>query len=483
MKSIRYAMCCIAALSLLATTAFAQGVSSYEFKNGYPVGETVTKLFDEMDFQRATQAYLWAVPIVSFEAFRQGVERDLGVTYNDFSIWDNFCDPKSLVLTANNTTIYAMSEIDLGRDGLVVLDVPAGAVVGMVDDFWQRSATDLGLTGPDRGKGGKYLMVPPDYKGELPQSGYFVVQATMNNNSFMIRGLVQNGDVAKAVATLKKCRVYPYSQRNNPRPNEFTSASGKHLNTLNPTDMRYWELLSSVINNNPVHERDRFFMAMLKPLGIEKGKPFQPNERQKRILKRGLDVGGAMARNMLYQGELRFERANKWKGTHWSWAVILSPDQESENYSQLDERLHWFYGASYMTPAMARRQAGPGSMYLQSFQDSKDEWLDGSNTYRLHIPPNPPVTQFWSLTVYDNVTRSMLQNPANDVSLSSYDKLRINDDGSVDVYIGPKPPEGYESNWIQSVPGKGWYPFFRAYGPTEAFFDDSWSLKDFEKIK
>lgn len=452
-------------------------------ENGYPAQESVPMLFDALDFQRATQAYLWSVPAVSFVSLRKGWERDFGVYYNNFVIADNFVDTKGLYYTANTTTIYAVTMIDLGRDGAVVVEIPAGATLGIIDDFWQRAVTDVGLAGPDRGQGGKYLLLPPGYDGEAPSEGYHIVHTTMNDHNFIIRGLVQNGDVADAADTIRKTRVYPYSQRRNPPAISFKSGSGKVVDTLMPSDMRYWEYLSEFINNNPVEERDRFFLAMLNPLGIEKGMPFQPNDRQKEILLQGLQTGEAMARAMLFKGHQRFETARKWEGTNWNWAVILEPDQETEHYSQIDERLHWFFGATYMTPAMTVKKAGPGSQYIQTFKDAKDNWLDGSNTYRLRIPANPPAKAFWSVTVYNPVTRSMLQNPANDAALSSYDELRTNEDGSVDVYFGPEAPEGYASNWVQTVPDKGFFVWFRVYGPTEPFFDNSWSLKDIEKLQ
>jgi hypothetical protein len=479
----------IAALALLAspplTSAQAETADTrfgkLEFQNGYPTEATTKRLFDEMDFQRAVQAYLWAVPAVSFESFRQGLKRDLGVDYNDIAIWDNFADPKGLLYTANSTTIYAVSNVDLGRDGPIVIEIPPGPTAGMIDDFWQRSATDVGNAGPDKGQGGKFLLLPPDYKGDIPAQGYHVVRATMSNNNFLIRGLIVNNDVKGAVDRVRQLRLYPWSERNSPKSNKFVSASGKVVDTLFPGDFAYWERLHSFINNNPVHERDRFFMAMLKPLGIEKGKPFNPDARQRAILSEAAKVGYAMGKAMLYEGDRRFDSVNMWKGTHWAWAVILEPTQEVENYSQLDERLHWFYGATYMTPAMALKKAGPGSQYIQTFKDKDGAWLDGANSYRLRVPVNAPAQDFWSLTVYDNETRSMLQNPKNDVTISSYDDLKKNADGSIDIVFAPNAPAGMEKNWIQTVPGKGFFVWFRAYHPTEPFFDKSWQLPDIVK--
>jgi hypothetical protein len=440
----------------------------------------VTKLFDEMDFQRATQAYLWAFPAVSNESIRLGLLRDLSVDRNDVAIVDKFLDTKSLFLTGNSTTIYAVSMVDLVKNGSVVLDVPAGPMAGMVDDFWFRSVTEIGRTGPDAGKGGKYLLVPPGYKGELPAQGYFVIRPTMNNNNIMVRGFVQGDDVAAAVAMMKRVRVYPYSQRENPKPTKFVSCSGQAVDTLEPEGLEYWKRLSDVLNNNPVEERDRFFVAMLKPLGIEKGKQFSPDARQKKILEEGARVGKAIAAVNTFAA--RLPNANWYPGTNWMASVLLDPSQESESYSQLDERLHWFYIATYMNPHMAQTQPGPGSVYIQTFKDNGDNWLDAAKSYRLRVPANAPAKDFWSITVYDTKTRSMIQNAGNRSALTSRDALKVNDDGSVDLWFGPAAPKGFEVNWVDTRPSKGFFLWFRSYSPTAAFFDKSWSLPDVEQV-
>lgn len=257
-------------------------VGDLKFEQGFPTEETVRKVFDEMDYQRAVQAYLWAYPAVSFESIRIGVKRDLGAELNDFIIADNFADPKGLWLTANDTTIYALANVDLGKSGPLVVEIPPGAIVGIIDDFWQRSLADVGLPGPDGAKGGKFLLLPSGHKDDSPQTGYHVLQGTMNNHNVMIRGIVQDGDKDAAVATVKRVKVYPLSESSNPKPNKFISFSGKVIDTTPPMGMEFWERLSAVINNNPVHERDLFYMGMLKPLGIEKGKAFKPDARHPR---------------------------------------------------------------------------------------------------------------------------------------------------------------------------------------------------------
>jgi hypothetical protein len=225
---------------------------------------------------------------------------------------------------------------------------------------------------------------------------------------------------------------------------------------------------------------------MLKPLGIEKGKEFKPDARQKAILEEAARVGEAMARTLLFDAEKRFTSAAAFPGTHWNWVVLMDYDQENDNppYSQLDERLHYMFGAIYMSPAIGRKTPGPGSTYTQAFKDKDGNRLDGGKSYRLHVPAKPPVDQFWSNTIYDTATRSMIQNQRNDAAVSSYDKLKTNADGSVDLYFGPTSPgPDLESNWTQTVPGKGFYPFFRFYGPTAPLYDKTWKLPDVELVK
>jgi hypothetical protein len=305
----------------------------------------------------------------------------------------------------------------------------------------------------------------------------------MNDYSFMIRGIVVNNDVPDAVQRVKKVRIYRWSERDDPKPARFVSISGKVVNTLPPSGIEFWARLAAFINNNPVQERDRFFMAMLKPLGIEKGKAFEPDARQRAILEDAARIGDATARTMLFDVEQRISGTNAFPGTNWNWVVIGRPNQESDNYSQLDERLHYTYGAIYTSPFIGTRKAGPGSTYIQAFKDKDGNRIDGGKSYRLHLPANVPVGAFWSLTLYDTAIRSMIQNPRNDSALSSYDKLKTNADGSIDLYFAPTAPAGSESNWIQTVPGKGFYPMLRFYTPKEGVFDGTWKLPDVELMK
>ncbi|WP_157934296.1 DUF1214 domain-containing protein [Microvirga ossetica] len=298
----------------------------------------------------------------------------------------------------------------------------------------------------------------------------------------MVRGIVEKGDKEAAVQNVKQVKVYPLSESGSPKPNKFVSMSGKVSDTTPPMGMAYWELLSAFINNNPVQERDRFYMAMLKPLGIEKGKPFQPDARQKAILDEAARIGDAMGRVMLFDGPERFSNTHAFAGAQWHWLILVEADQETESYSQVDERLHYTYGAIYTSPAIGVTKAGPGSQYVQTFKDKAGNRLDGGKSYRLHVPADVPAEAFWSVTAYDTATRSMIQNPSNDAARSSYDKMKFNTDGSIDLYLGPKAPAGLESNWIETVPGKGFYPMFRFYTPKAGLFDGTWKLPDIELV-
>jgi hypothetical protein len=458
-------------------------IGPLSFEKGFPTEETKRKVFDEIDYQRAVQAYLWAYPAVSFESIRVAVNRDLGVDLNDLIIADNFADPRGLWLTANDTTIYALANVDLGKAGPVVVEIPPGAIVGLIDDFWQRSIADVGLPGPDGPKGGKFLLLPPGYNGDVPQSGYHVLKGTMNNYNAMVRGIVQNNDKEAAVQNVKRVKVYPLSESNNPKPNKFVSMSGKAMNTLPPMGIAFWERLSAFINNNPVQDRDLFYMGMLKPLGIEKGKPFQPDARQRAILEDAARIGDAMGRVMLFHGPERFRQAEPFPGTKWHWVFQVNPVQQTDTYGQVDERLHYTYGAIYTTPALGVMKAGPGGNYVQAFTDGNGNHLEGGKSYRLHVPANAPAEAFWSLTLYDSATRSMVQSPSNDAAHSSLDKLKTNPDGSLDLYFGPKAPAGLESNWTETVPGKGFYPMMRVYSPKAGLFDGTWKLPDIELTK
>lgn len=448
-------------------------------ENGYPSQDSVKKLYDELDFQRAVQTYIWATPVVSLDALRLGNKNDWGVDYNTVGLVDHYTGPEVEALTANNTTIYAAVFVDLGRDGPMVIDSPTGAY-GVIDDYWQRPIVEIGPFGPDKGRGGKFLLLPPGYNGKVPK-GYFTVRSSTSRAMYLGRGIVKEGNVQGAVDTLKTIRVYPLNRASHPPVTKFVLGEGRPMHTIPPRGYEYWERLADIINREPVEARDRFFHAMLKPLGIEKGKPFQPDERQKHILTEAAEVGFRMAQ--VISMAPRTGNVVGYPGTHWEWVVTLNPNQEAENYSQLDERTDYTFEAITVAAGMVKPIVGAGSQYMSAAKDKNGAWLDGGKSYRLRVPAQVPAKDFWAVTVYDNMTRSMIQTDTKKTGVSPHDQLQTNRDGSIDVYFGPSAPTGKESNWIKTTPGKGWFAYFRWYGPTEAFFDKSWKLSDIEETK
>ncbi|MCK5537421.1 MAG: DUF1254 domain-containing protein, partial [Bacteroidales bacterium] len=345
-------------------------LTSLEFKNGYPTNATSQKLYDEMDLQRATQAYIWGFPLVSSASIRRGLFEDMGMTYYDIIVYENFLDTKSIWFTGNNTTIYGVSMIDLGKDGPVVVELPKAPQAGMLNDFWFRTH-GIGNLGPDKSQGGKYLIVPPNYEGELQEEGYFKIQSEMYNYMFFMRGFVENNDQQSAINLFHNIKIYPYENRENPTPNKVLESTGKHINTIEPNGMDYWKLLSEVLNANPIEERDRAFMAMLKPLGIEKGKPFNPTERQKEILTKGAELGKMMSQTICFNP--RIEEATAYEGTNWKHTFTMNTKQgewqEAENYTQLDERMQYLYLATWPGEFMNYPHPSNGQRYVESFKD------------------------------------------------------------------------------------------------------------------
>jgi hypothetical protein len=471
-----------AVLVLLGTLSVTQAetvdtrIGKIDLEAGYPSKASVDKLFDEMDFQRATQAFIWALPAVGFHGLHRAQRDTFGAKDGEVVLYQTLKD-KAGMLTPNLTTLYLMTFWNLAEQGPMVVEVPAGATAGGFLDIWQRPITDTGQTGPDRGGGAKYLIVPPgsDIR-EMP--GYIVARSPSNQVWFAARALDRDPKVAEEVA--RKHKVYAWSQRDNHPATKFIPVGGKEWTSAQPVGLDYWKYLSEVIQPEPVDERDMVMMGMLVPLGIEKGKPFNPTEQQKKLLTEAAQLGELMARSNAY--DKRFASATVWPGKKWEYANMVELDQDNNYYTQVDERGSWFYEAIGNTVGMQGRTLDFGQVYLETAKDKDGNWLDGGKTYQMTVPANPPVVQFWSLTVYDNTARGPVITDQGAADLSSRQELAANADGSVDLYFGPTKPEGAK-NWVKTIPGKGWFPYFRLYGPKEAYFDKSWQLNDIELVK
>jgi hypothetical protein len=453
-------------------------IGRLEFERGYPSQATVKTLFDQMDFQRATQAYLWSLPLMGFARWQQQHEQVFGAKDTDLVIYNSYRDKLGL-LTANATTPYILGFPNLGRTGPLVIEIPAGPTAGGISSLWQLGIEggEFGEAGPDKAMGDRKLVLGPGQ--EDPRAGgYRVVRSPTASVFIGFRVLSPDPQVAKAL--LDKFRIYPYSQRTAPPATQFVSPSGKPWSGTQPRGMAYWQLLAATINQEHVRERDRFFMAMLKPLGLEKGKPFKPDARQTELLSEAALVGEAMARANAYQK--RFANAAIWPDRRWEISLGFEPGAEPEFSAPLDEYASWFYEAVTAAPAMATKVPGVGQTYLEATKDRDGHWLDGGKTYRLRVDAQVPAKQFWSVTAYDNETRCFIDNQEEIADRSSRLDLIKNADGSTDIFFGPTAPTGMEKNWVPTIPGKGWFTYFRLYAPTEAFFDRSWKLADLECV-
>jgi hypothetical protein len=445
------------------------------FFDGVPDQPSTEKIYDNLDFQRAVQAYLLGSPVVNQAANRVGILA-MGPANTTVPIWEQMVDPKTVELTANNNTPYTWFWIDL-RNGPVVIETPP-KILGLADDIWYHWVGDMGFTGPDKGEGGKFLYLPPGYKGDVP-SGYFV----MHPGSYSVwagwRSFLVDGNPAPGVEMVRKLtKIYPLSQAANPPPLTFINMTGKPFNMVGPADFRFWEMLNQVVQDEPTDAVDATTLGFWVSVGIQKGKPFAPDARMKKILTEAAAVGDATGRALAYR--MREKAAYYFDNRKWKRPFIGGYRFEWQpGVANLDGAAMFFFAATGVTPAMDTQAVGEGSAYPWTAVDADDHPLDGGKTYKLHLPGPIPVKTFWSVIIYDTQTRSMLQTDQQFPSVSSLDRaMKTNTDGSVDVYFGPKAPPGEEGNWVQTIPGKGWFTLLRLYGPMEPWFRQTWRPDD-----
>lgn len=448
--------------------------------NEYPTAETVDKLYDQLDFQRACQAFLRHITASSMYSFRAGMRRDLGATTpQHYVTWEGPFDANSLLLTPNAETVYGASYLALDADGPTVVEAPPG-MLGVLNDMWMREVENIGPAGPDRGAGGSYLVLPPGYQGDVPEDGYFVVRPKTYGVWLALRAFrAPDGDAGPAVAAHKQVRVYPLARRADPPEMTFVDASGRALDTIHPVDRRYFDDLAQLVAEEHEEAIDPETAGMLAAIGIAKGEPFEPDERMRRILDEAATVGSFMALATSYKSRLPLQRYDDRQ-----WIEIANtgyPDYRLGNHTMLDgvSLMGWF--ATVSSKAMVRPMLGKGSVYMWTYTSGDGEWLDGGRSYRLRLPSGIPAANFWSVVVYDVWTRSMLANGQAEASRNSYHAdLQVNEDGSVDLFFGPEPPASGAGNWIRTLPGKGWFTILRLYGPLEAYMDKSWKPSDIE---
>ena len=462
-------------------------IGTLKFIDGAPLPETAQKAYDYLDTMRGVDAFLKGMPAASIQGMMEG-PRVLGVKKpNQILIFEQFGDSTHNYLTYNTSTLYMYSFLDLKADGPTVLELPPG-MLGVFNDAWFRYTGDIGPFGPDKSKGGKFLVLPPDYKGEVPK-GYFIVKSRTYKMMAFTRASAAKG-VEAAVANMKTTKVYPLSKKGNPPKMEFINGSGKAFNTVHTNDYTFYEHLNKVIQYEPLKSINPDKRGLFASIGMEKGKPFSPDTRMKKILTDAVAIANGTARSIVWypRTDKNMKGIRLYPDTDSAWLMAWVDKNvffngKDKHTMNSDARVMFHYPYTIVTPAMAVTYPGKGSDYGVAYVDSEKQPFDGSKVYKLHIPPNPPVNDFWAVTLYDTQTRSPLKSQLKPTLGSQTEGIKKNEDGSYDIYFSPKAPKGYEKNWIKTIPGKSWFTILRMYGPLEKWIKKEWRPSEVELVK
>ena len=496
-------------------------LGTLKFDDGIPSEETAQKAYDQLDLQRGVEAFLNGLRGVSIYAARKGI-RDAGAKDNEgVLIFSGLMDANSLFLTANADTVYFLANVDLSKGPMVVETPPD--TLGLFDDLWFRWVIDFGTPGPDRGLGGKYLLIPPGYAGPMPDGGYFIGRPTTTSVALLGRAFLVNNDPKPAVDTIKKTlKIYPYvpgsygtsmgtfltgkgplAPLSKPGELTFIEGTGLAMNTIPPNDFSYYEMLDALVQEQPAKALNKEIGGQFAAIGIVKGKKFDPDARMRKILTDAIAIANAAARTVSFrpresEGFGYYSPTSKWLNPLFVGGYDFTrppPEITKEGVKPypytgartLDARAAFFYVATGVTPAMVMRLPEVGSQYLFAILDSSGAPFDGAKTYKVTLPPKIPAAKFWSFTLYDNQTRSMLQTKQRFPRAGSQSfpspAATPNPDGSTTVYFGPSKPDGVaDGNWIETVPGKGWFTILRLYSPLEPFFTKAWRPSEIELV-
>jgi hypothetical protein len=463
----------------LGTETLHTRFGDFDFKGGYPTPDTATALLDQLTFNRAVEVYLTQLPAVAIYETQQGFANFGATRSNQIIIWEQRMDAQTLLLTANTETVYGMGILDLKTDGATVFEAPP-EMLGLAMDALQRYLCDIGMAGQDKGKGGKYLFLPPGYAGEVPE-GHFAIKSPTYVVDIGVRGFLQDGKTDHAVGLMKQIKVYPLAMKASPPAMEFLNGSRQPVDTVHSDNFSFFETLARLVNTEPADvftPLERFYM---QAIGIEHGRPFDPDAKRKQLLSDAARYAAATARANSF--------ASADRGTYyyddkqWQYVGDAPYTWLKDGVLQVDRRAFAYYMALGNSPAMMDKNVGVGSYYLWTYKDASGAFLQGENTYKLHVPAQVPAKLFWSVVVYDALSRSELQNGEDFPSRSLYSGPTTNADGSIDLFFGPEVPKGGEKNWIKTVSGKGWFPIFRFYSPEKPLYDRTWQLPDITREK
>jgi len=477
------ALLCVIAHPALSQNAWWDELANLPFPENYPTRHTSQVLLDELTFQRAVEVCLWAVPAMNMYGMKEGSEKVFGKGYNVLPVFKQRLNAKTLVTTPNSDVIYAMGYLDLKEDGPLVIEVPP-KLQGLLDDFWQRPLCDVGFAGPDKGRGGQYLILPPDYKGEEAK-GYFTFRSRTYGVFVFWRAFYRDpARLEEPVKLIEETRIYPLHKRESAKPMVFPNASAVPANMLCPVDSSYYDMLARFIQHEYVDPTELDMRGMLRSIGITRDKPFAPDVCTRAILEKAAATAINMSRALSSDWLARQPGAKIYEDRQWvNVFTAKNPEFKIDGAIDLDMRTIMFSLAYSTSPAMVLDIVGAGSKYPSTMRDASGEYLSGGASYRLNLPAHIPVNNFWSVTVYDAATASGLDNGQPFPSISSFDKPAANLDGSTEIYFGPTAPKGHEKNWLRTLPGKGYFVMLRLYGPTQPYFDKSWKLPDIEKVK
>ncbi|MEO1191822.1 MAG: DUF1254 domain-containing protein [Pseudomonadota bacterium] len=507
--------------TLSAPDSVETRIGTLEFKKGVPSEATTRTVFDTIDFTRALNVYNNSFRGASAYALRQGFH-SIGAKDNDVLIFSELLDSNSLFLTGNADTVYYLATLDLTKGPLVIEQPPEG--LGTINDMWFSWIIDIGRPGPDRGLGGKYLIVPPGYDGPLPDDGFFVAHSKTNHVLYAARAFLVDNDPKPAVENIKaNMRIYPYTPGTfgtsiataldgqvpiAPEPKipetRFVEASGLSFNTIPPSDYGFFEMINANVQNEPATSYDVELAGQLAAIGIAKGKTFAPDARMKKILTDAAAVGSAFGRALNWrfdqvQPDWAYYPDSRWFNLLFQGGAFFEtppPLFEKGMFKPfpptgartLDSRTGFYYAYTLDSPAMIMRIPGVGSQYLMGFLDANGEPYDGAKAYKVVLPKDIPARAFWSFTLYDNQTRSMLQTPQRypRAGSQSYPSpaAEAAEDGSTTIWFAPEQPEGVaRGNWIQTMPDKGWFMLLRLYSPLETFFTKEWRPSEVEPVE